>query len=133
MGGNGQCHHVRLDQLDKRVILLERENIATRLVAPEMKPVLGRAPFLPGASVLGSSFATGAKAHDAFNGVSGAMAAPADEPSRGETPGPLDPRQPTKGRAIGVLASDKLGFSFFSEKLTQSDGFKFDGVRNGAT
>ena len=38
----------------------------------------------------------------------------------------------SKGRAIGVLASDKPGFSFFSEKLIQSDEFKFDGIKNGA-
>ena len=81
--------------------------------------------------MLGSSFVPGAGAHDAFSGVTGAMGAPSVElPS--ETPGSFDPRQTIKGRAIGVLASDKPGFSLSSEKLTQSDGFRFDGAKNGA-
>ena len=79
----------------------------------------------------GSMFTIGVNAHGTF-GVSGAMAAPAEEPSPGELPGSFDPTQPIKGRTIGVLASDKPGYSLFSEKLTQSDGFKFDGVKNCA-
>ena len=81
--------------------------------------------------MMGTASTPGADAHDAF-GVSGALAAPAEELSPGETPGSFNPTQPIKGRAIGVLASDKPGYSLFNEKLTQSDEFKFDGVKNGA-
>ncbi len=64
-------------------------------------------------------------------GVSGGMALPAEELLPGEAHGSFDPGQPTKGRAIGVLASDKPGFSIFHEKLTEGFGFKFDQFGRG--
>ena len=45
---------------------------------------------------------------------------------------PFDPSNPIRARGIGVLASDKPGFSIFNEKLTESDEFRFDGVKNGS-
>jgi len=53
-GDNYPCHCIHLHMLDKRVTKMEEEQLAKRITALEMKPSHGRAPFLPGASMMGA-------------------------------------------------------------------------------